>query len=200
MKRSQAVNLVMMGLGLTAVVLLWEGEEDSVAAAAYESVDQCAASGRYSRDACQQAFGEAKDAHQRSAPRYSRREDCEAEFGANACTALPPADAAAPGPTAASLFVPAMAGFLLANAVTSGYAAQPIYRPCTPDSSDPQCRRSGTTGGGGGARWFYTGTGARVSSAPGQVAVERAAFTGRASSVTLARGGFGARAAAHAAS
>jgi uncharacterized protein YgiB involved in biofilm formation len=201
MKRSQAIRLGLMGAGLTAVVALAFCDEDSVSAAAYESVDQCAAGGRFTRAACERAFDDASAEHLRASPRYARREDCEAEFGADGCSTMTPPGAAAAG--AATLFVPAMAGFLLANAASSGLGAQPLYRPCL-DSNDPQCRGRGTssggTVGGGGARWFYTASGDRVAAKPGDVSVGRSVLSGRAASTTLARGGFGARAAAHAAS
>jgi uncharacterized protein YgiB involved in biofilm formation len=209
MKRSGTIRLVLMGAGLT--VSLSGCDSDSVAAGAYESVDQCAASGKYSRDTCQQAFADAGKEHLRSAPRFAKREDCEAEFGANACSALPaePAATSQPGASVAAAFVPAMAGFMLANALSSGFGSQPLYRPCVDGanvSNDPRCRRSGSVFSGGSSvgsssgRWFYGSDGTRVSSAPGEVSAERSAFSGsRASSPTMSRGGFGARA-AHAAS
>ncbi len=192
MKRSTAITL--LGAGVAA----WAGinyfSDDTVSAAAYENVQQCAADGR-SREACERAFAEASDEHQKSAPHYARREDCEAEFGSGACTTLP----GAPGGSAGSFFVPAMAGFLLANALNSGYAAQPLYRPCS-DPSDPRCRGSSFTGSGGaggaGGRWFFTSTGERVATGAGSTEVGRSAFTGHGTAATLSRGGFGARAAA----
>lgn len=190
MKRSTAITL--LGAGVAA----WAGinyfSDDSVSAAAYENVQQCAADGR-PREACERAFAQANEEHQKSAPHYARREDCEAEFGSGACSTLP----GAPGGSAGSFFVPAMAGFLLANALNSGYAAQPLYRPCS-DANDPRCRGSsfsGGTAGGSGGRWFFTSTGERVATGGGTTTVERSAFTGHGSVATLSRGGFGARAA-----
>jgi uncharacterized protein YgiB involved in biofilm formation len=176
-------------------VAAWAGisyfSDDSVSAAAYENVQQCAADGK-SREACERAFAQASEEHQKSAPHYARREDCEAEFGSGACTTLP----GTPGSSAGSFFVPAMAGFLLANALNSGYAAQPLYRPCS-DPTDPRCRGSSFAGGSGssGGRGFFTSTGERVATGAGSTEVGRSAFTGHGSAATLARGGFGARAA-----
>jgi uncharacterized protein YgiB involved in biofilm formation len=196
MKRSQMISLGLLGASFTVMVALSHCEDDAVAAAAFEDVGQCTASGR-PRDACERAFAQARDEHQRSAPHYAMREDCEAEFGSYACTALP-AQGGATGPSAASIFVPAMAGFLLANAAGASYSAQPLYRPCT-DAGDPRCRPSSGTWNGGssgtGGRWFFTASGERISSSPGAVEVGRSAFTGKGSATTLARGGFGARAA-----
>jgi uncharacterized protein YgiB involved in biofilm formation len=207
MKRSEAIRLVLMGAGLTAVVALsyCNDASDAVAAGAFENVDQCAASGKYTRDACQQAAADAAKEHLQSAPRFAKREDCEAEFGANACATLPGA-AAQPGVSASSVFVPVMAGFLLANAVGS-YRAQPLYRPCDGGAAnpDPQCRRAsgfwsgGNSGSSSGGRSFYTSSGTRIGQSTGEVSVERSTFSSRGSSATLSRGGFGARA-AHAAS
>jgi hypothetical protein len=90
-----------------------------------------------------------------------------------------------------------MAGFLLANALNSGYAAQPLYRPCS-DPNDPRCRGSSFAGGSSGSsggRWFFTSTGERVATGAGSTEVGRSAFTGHGSAATLSRGGFGARAA-----
>jgi uncharacterized protein YgiB involved in biofilm formation len=192
MKRSTAITL--LGAGVAA----WAGinyfSDDTVSAAAYENVGQCTADGR-SREACERAFTQASDEHQKAAPHYARREDCEAEFGSGACTTLP----SAPGSATGSFFVPAMAGFLLANAFYSSYPAQPLYRPCN-DPNDPRCRGSSFTGGGGsaggsGGRGFFTSTGERVATDAGRTEVGRSAFTGHGSAATLARGGFGARAA-----
>ena len=95
-----------------------------------------------------------------------------------------------------------MAGFLLANALNSGYAAQPLYRPCA-DATDPRCRGSSFSGGGGGGyagggsggRGFFTSTGERVASGAGSTTVGRSTFSEHGSVATMARGGFGARAA-----
>ena len=200
MKRSSAVKLAMMGAGVSAVAALSLCDTDSVSASAYESVDQCSASGP-SRDACERAFDAARAEHVRASPRYTKREDCEAEFGADGCLSLPQPASADAGPSAAAVFVPAMAGFLLANAATSGLSPQPLYRAC-PDNSDPQCRTGSSGGGssGGSGRWFYTASGDRVAPSSGRVSVSRAAFTNHAPATTLARGGFGARASLHAAS
>ena len=193
MKRSQAITLGLTGALLTWAVALVFFDDDSVSAAAYESVEQCAADGK-SREACDRAFAQASEEHQKSAPHYARREDCEAEFGSGACTTLP----GAPGSAAGSFFVPAMAGFLLANAVNSSYAAQPLYRPCA-DANDLRCRGSSFTGGSAGAgtyagRGFFTSTGERVATGAGNVEVGRSTFSGHGSAATLSRGGFGARA------
>ena len=208
MKRSAAIKLAMMGAGVTAVAALAFCDNDSVSAATYESVDQCAAGG-LARDACERAFNEARAEHLRASPRYAKREDCEAEFGADGCLMMPQS---APNQTdtAATLFVPAMAGFLLANAAGSAFSAQPLYRACH-ESNDPRCRSSsggstggyyggGGSGGGSGGRWLYTASGERVSPGSGPVSVGRSVFTNHPSSLTLARGGFGARASLHAAS
>lgn len=204
MKRSAAIKLAMMGAGVSAVAALAFCDNDSVSAATYESVDQCAAGG-LTRDACERAFDEARAEHLSASPRYAKREDCEAEFGADGCLMMPQS---APNQTdtAAALFVPAMAGFLLANAAGSAFSAQPLYRACH-ESNDPRCRNAtgGGSGGyyggsGGGSRWLYTASGDRVSPGSGPVSVGRSVFTNHPSSLTLARGGFGARASLHAAS
>jgi len=189
MKRSTAITL--LGAGVAAWAGISYFSDDTVSAAAYENVQQCTADGK-SREACERAFAQASEEHQKSAPHYARREDCEAEFGSGACTTLP----GTPGSSAGSFFVPAMAGFLLANALNSGYAAQPLYRPCS-DPNDPRCRGSSFTGSSGssGGRSFFTSTGERVATGAGSTEVGRSAFTGHGAAATLGRGGFGARAA-----
>ena len=190
MKRSTAITL--LGAGVAAWAGISYFSDDTVSAAAYENVQQCTADGK-SREACERAFAQASEEHQKSAPHYARREDCEAEFGSGACTTLP----GTPGSSAGSFFVPAMAGFLLANALNSGYAAQPLYRPCS-DPNDPRCRGSSFTGGSSGSsggRSFFTSTGERVATGAGSTEVGRSAFTGHGSAATLSRCGFGARAA-----
>jgi uncharacterized protein YgiB involved in biofilm formation len=190
-KRSKVVTLTLMGLGAGAFMLyeLWPSAPSEVPADAFQNVETCINSGRYSKATCERAFAEVAKHHEEMAPRYASAADCEADFTPGGCAPLP----ASAGTTGQSVYAPVLAGALIGGALGAGAAAalpatQPLYRSCRSDPRD-DCT-SGTRGGG-----LYTCAGYRVSSSYGSASVQRAAFsTTGASTATLSRGGFGARA------
>src|SRR5262249_44622561 len=138
------------------------------------------------------AYSEAATVDERAAPRYTSLADCVAEFGAGSCHSITPSSGSA---SITSIFVPAMAGFLIGNAVAGlTQPAQPVYRRCDPNQdrcSDPYTSNRSYHG------YYYTHGGYRVSTsgAGSSASVARSAFTTASASPTLSRGGFGARAA-----
>lgn len=61
----------------------------SVAAEAYDSVEQCAAKNQHSREDCQKAYDAAASEYTPAPLRYAKREDCDAEFGSVSCAPQP---------------------------------------------------------------------------------------------------------------
>lgn len=193
-KRSRAVTLALMGTGAGAGVIvgLWLWSSSSgVEGGMFRDADQCAASGRYDRTACADAFAEAERHHLEMAPRYASAADCEADFAPGECAPLAGAKSATGGP----VFAPVLAGALLGSAlgVAAVPAVQPVYRSCTANPEQPcQTSSSGSRSGGG----YYTCSGFYAGRSYGTTTVQPAAFsTARASTSTMSRGGFGARAA-----
>lgn len=186
MKRSQSIRLVQMG----AVALTLAACEERVEVGVFETIGQCIAAGNPAAQ-CETALQAAQEQHQQVAPRYATQQDCEAEFGASQCTPAPAAGApaeegAAPQVAQAGFgggFMPLMAGYMMGRMMSGGGAmTQPLYRPAA------------TAAGAGGA--FHTAAGAPVARGAGFATVPRSvAQAPAARSGTIARGGFGARAA-----
>jgi len=196
-KRSAVVGLSLIGAYLGVSYYLGSYQRnDAVAADLFTNPQQCAASGRYDRAQCDNAYAEASRVNQQSAPRYKSLADCEADFSPGACDRVPPTSAVSTAPTA-TLFAPVMAGFVIggAAAALATPAAQPVYRSCA-GQQDPRNCISGSVASGATSR-FFTGAGYSVTStgSGSSVSISRSAFSASASSATLSRGGFGARAA-----
>jgi uncharacterized protein YgiB involved in biofilm formation len=197
-KRSRAVTLALMGTGAGAGVIigLWVwGSSSGVEGGAFRTVEQCVDSGLYDRVACADSFAEAERHHTEMAPRFASAADCEADFAPGECAPLPPATSGATGGAAGgTMFAPILAGALLGSAlgVASVPAVQPLYRSCNPSLGE-SCSSSSSGSHGGG---LYTCSGYRAATTYGAARVTPAAFsTAGASTTTLSRGGFGARAA-----
>ncbi|MCW5751554.1 MAG: DUF1190 domain-containing protein [Alphaproteobacteria bacterium] len=190
MKRSLIVRLALMG---TAALTLSGCNDEPVPGGAFQNAEQCRTDGRYSAAACDDAFGNAQARHMAEAPRYQKREDCEAAHGAAACEVLPAhlAASAEGGTTTAAtggIFIPYMAGFLIGQMAGRSDAAilsRPLY------GSAPATRGAGPGGG------LHTGDGTRIAGAPGAVSVSRGVLTASPDKVTpvgrpvVQRGGFG---------
>jgi uncharacterized protein YgiB involved in biofilm formation len=204
MKRSNAVRLAVLGVGAGTLIALevWSnGGEETVAADLFGSPDHCKSSGRYAAGQCEQAYADASKLDEQKAVTYKSREDCEADFTPGGCHEATAAGSSGSS-SLSSLFVPTMAGFLVGRALsTSALSAEPVYRSCSQSTDPNECRRSsggsGFSGGGGGGG-FFTRAGYRVSTAGtgSSATVSSGAFSSAPRSATLARGGFGARAAA----
>jgi uncharacterized protein YgiB involved in biofilm formation len=195
-KRTQRIWLTLAGLGAGSVFLyeLIAPGSRAVATDFYGTREQCSAAGKYSASDCARFFDDAAAEQRQSAPRYASRADCEAEFS-NGCAALPAELGAS-----ANLFVPAVAGLLVGGALAAGATAPrplPVYDDCS-RREGPDCSRNSGSGGTytGGGRVYHTASGYRVETASTSATVDSRALSTPAPSATLARGGFGARAAA----
>jgi uncharacterized protein YgiB involved in biofilm formation len=200
-KRSRAVWLGIAGLGAGAVILAetaTRSDSNTVAADLFQSREECAASGQRSDADCARLFADAEIQQRESGPHYATRQDCEADFGTASCVGYP-ASAGGSGSAAANFFVPAMAGVLVGSALARTAAAPaslPVYRTCAPDTGNPDCQRSGGSGGGASGGHYYTASGYSVGTSGNKTTVDAAAFSTRGPGTTLSRGGFGARASA----
>src|SRR5215467_873209 len=136
MKRSEIVRLALLGVGATGALLavdLWmNGGEQDVAADVFTSPDLCKVSGKYTAGQCDQAYADATKADDQKAVSYRTKEDCEADFTPGGCREVTTAIVSAGSPSMMSVFVPAMAGFMMGRALSSGLSAEPLYRSCAP--------------------------------------------------------------------
>ena len=185
MKRSEVIALGAVGLLMTAA--FWPSNQQPIPAAdpalkpgdgfqtlAFASLDECRVSQAVTSQTCELEFGKSEQVSIADAPKFEALKDCETEYGASQCR---PATW-----NGASVFVPALAGVLIARSLSNAVAArsQPLYPPrtgpgaCPPGVSlavQPECAprstsSSGSSGGGSSgssSRVYYsTGTGSTV--------------------------------------
>ncbi|MBL8300578.1 MAG: DUF1190 domain-containing protein [Rhodanobacteraceae bacterium] len=173
MKRSPSVRLLLMG---TVPVLLTacEAQDEAVL---YKDVAECVAGARLTEDQCKAAFDNAKNEHQRVAPRYTSQADCETDFGAGKCQSI------SQGAGAGMQFIPLMAAYALGY-----YAGRPNYY-----QSQPLYYSYTSFGSSGG---YVNSGGNQISRSTGTAMVSRSAMETPTRAVTMSRSGFGSSASA----
>jgi uncharacterized protein YgiB involved in biofilm formation len=178
LKRSEYIALG--AVGLLAVATFWPSSEqkppqedaaigkgDGFQTLAFASLDECKAAQIVTASTCDAEFGKAAQTSVADAPKFDTLASCEGEYGASACR---PASW-----NGASVFVPALAGILIARSIANASAqSQPLYPPrtgpvsCPPGIGDrPECAQrssassssSGSGSSGSGRRYYSTGTG-----------------------------------------
>lgn len=130
MKRSKSIGLSLMG---TVPFLLTACDQAAPPAAqglqlpAYGSVDECVQAGIFTRQACEDGMQAAQQAHLAEAPRFDSAADCERQYGAANCQLVQTGSD--------SWFMPAMAGFMMGQALANNrgyyggmYRGEPLYR------------------------------------------------------------------------
>ena len=169
MRRSATITLTLLaGAGLGLAYCHNEPDTDGV----LESEAACVA--RLGDDAgseCADVFQAARRTHAATAPHFSSAEECRAATGAD-CTVLDTGNAAAaPGApwaaTAASVFIPTMAGVMIGRALSDGTrGALPVYAGGLPPACQPgmpalpgclpPSSSSGSGSTGGSSRYWYS--------------------------------------------
>lgn len=172
-KRSGKVALVAMGMGVSAFALT--GCEEKVDAYQFGSVENCMISGDFSEQECNERFNIAQKEHERVAPKYESRADCEAEHGAAACQPRTASNGTGEGENVGSgggLWMPLMIGWMMGRAMGGPVATQPLY-------------------GSSQAGKAQTAAGSRVDAKAGPVSVGKSVAARPAAGRVMARGGFG---------
>ncbi len=167
MKRRNAFKIALLGVTALTLVACGEAEEEILA---YDTAEACIAAGEQDEAVCRSEFAKAQKLHAEVAPRYGRANDCYSDFGYNRCYR-----------SGGSIWLPFMMGYLLAPRGGGRYISrQPLYR----SSANPNR--------------FFTAANQPVGrvSANGRTQVAKSKV-GRpaARTRTVARGGFGRRAA-----
>ncbi len=185
MKRSEVIVLGAIGLLMTAA--FWPSNQqklppedaaltsgDGFQTLAFASLDECKAAQAVTAQTCDLEFGKSEKVSVADAPKFEALKDCESEYGASQCR---PAQW-----NGASVFVPALAGVLIARSLASAAAArsQPLYPPrigpasCPPGASiveRPECAPRNASGGSSssssgssssGRSYYSTGTGRTI--------------------------------------
>ncbi len=167
MKVAKAFKLSLLSVTASSLVACGETQEEVLA---YPSVDACISAGQQDESVCREEFEKAQRLHNEVAPRYSSARQCYSDFGYDRCRR-----------SGSSVWLPFMMGYMLAPRGGPAYiSSQPLYRP----SSDPN--------------GYYTGGEGRIGrvSANGRTKVASSKVSRPAVRTrTVARGGFGARAA-----
>jgi uncharacterized protein YgiB involved in biofilm formation len=113
MKKSKAIRLVLLGsTGLTLAACDQSPPSD---ATFFSRVEDCIAF--KSESTCRDGFAKSEEQWVAEAPRFTKKEQCEAEFGAGNC------ETAQAGAGRGSFFMPMMMGYMLGNAFN-----RPVYR------------------------------------------------------------------------
>ena len=118
MKKSRSVRLVLMG---GASLALAACGDDGVPQDGrfFATAEECAVTRNDAE--CKSAKAESERIHAAEAPRFTRKQECEAEFGAGNCETR---EASGAG----SYFMPIMAGYMLGNLLGGNRFNQPVYR------------------------------------------------------------------------
>ncbi|MSP66747.1 MAG: DUF1190 domain-containing protein [Alphaproteobacteria bacterium] len=170
MKKSSSVRLVLLG---SASMVLAACGDDGVPTDARFFADLKECTAIHGDAACGEAKVEADKVYAAEAPRFTRKQECEAEFGAGSCETRAAADGGS------SMFMPLLMGYMIGNALGGNRFNQPVYRG--PDNSAVMPR---------GGKAFNVGNfaGSGVQGASG--------FRPAAQVTQVARGGFGTTATA----
>lgn len=203
MKRSSKLALVSVAGAAAVLAYTWydNGSEAETMGDVYSSVSDCVSSG-LEEATCKARFGEALDTYAKTAPRFVNKEDCEKDFGTNACLQAPAtASTAATGSseTRTSYFMPLMMGFMagrMMQGMQTPPAAAPLYGCASGMGAPGSCyaSNSGRTyayAGGGNSRTVRAPVSEFRSAASrgGYSVVQRGGSAMR--SAVASRGGFG---------
>ena len=170
MKRSKSIKIALMG---ATVFSMTACDQPSDVAAIFENVDQCVQANADDANHCESQWQKAEEEHIRSAPKYTRIEDCQADFGDNQCQTAPQQTT-----SGGSVFMPLMAGYMMGSLLSGGtysnVATQPLYKS----------RDDGAT--------FRTADNKGVTSKTGIQTVSRTVVQSPSTkTTTIQRGGFG---------
>ncbi|MBP0493510.1 DUF1190 domain-containing protein [Pararoseomonas indoligenes] len=187
-RSSQIVLTLVAGAGITAgafAILGGDGEEEGVLTSEAACVERL---GDDAASECSNVFRSAEAEHVRTAPHYASAQECQEATGGD-CTSVGGSKSA--GATAASVFIPAMAGVMIGRLLADGTrGAMPVYAGAAPPpgacppgaTQQPGCPPAnqssrGSSGGGGRAYWYSGTSYAGTSDAAGRGGFRAASAT-----------------------
>jgi uncharacterized protein YgiB involved in biofilm formation len=122
MKKSKAIRLVL--LGGTSLALAGCDDSPPSDAKFFASLQECTA--HYAEAECKDMVKKSEEQHVATAPKFSRKEECEAEFGAGHCETR---EMHTEGGGMGSFFMPMMMGYMMGNMMSrGGMFSGPVYR------------------------------------------------------------------------
>lgn len=119
MKKSRSIRLVLLGSASFALAACGDNGPPKDARF-FSNIQDCSAV--YDVSTCIDAQKQSEQAFLAEAPKFSRREECEAQFGAGNCETR---ETAAGG---GSFVMPMLMGYMLGNALGGSRFNQPVYR------------------------------------------------------------------------
>jgi uncharacterized protein YgiB involved in biofilm formation len=191
-RRKRSASARLSAAGLAAMLSACDGTPDPqqqfgepTEVAAFQSVNECVASGAFSQVQCTEASNDALANDARAAPRYESQSVCEDAFGDGQC--LRRTDGGQ------SFFVPLLTGFMIGRLLDGGgYRYHGLYRSRRDDSYYTGSGAWLHSGGYGGRSWRYQVGSRAVAAPPAPVTTQRI----QTRSSVVSRGGFGGRAGA----
>jgi len=165
MKKSRAVKLVLLG-GAGIALAACSDDAPPNDAKFFSDAQECAAV--YDAQACQEAQVASQKISDEEAPRYARKEECEAEFGVGNCESRQTASGGG------GIFMPLMMGYMIGNMMNNNRFNQPVYRGPNNEAVMPKNGRLFNVGNFGAGAGKATG------------------FQRAAAVTPIKRGGFGA--------
>lgn len=168
MKKSSHIRLVLLGSASIALAACDQGPPPDIKF--FSDAKECSAVHRPAE--CEEAAKKSEQIHLAEAPKFSRKEECEAEFGAGNCETRQASNGG-------SIFLPLLMGYMMGKSFN-----QPVYRG--PDNGAMM-----KSGGGLFKVGSFSGLGGR--SAPFQPAaatpIKRGGFGSTATAMRSTSGG-----------
>ena len=118
LRKSRAVSTLILAGAAVALAGCDGGTEE---AKLYSSAEACKT--EMAAAQCEQEWKAAQEEHQRTAPKFADKAQCEQEFGAERCQQVEQKHA--DGSSGGSFFMPFMMGYMMSNML--GGSARPIY-------------------------------------------------------------------------
>lgn len=145
-KSWNARHLTPVALAVTAVFMLAGCEKSDETVSMYQNADDCSHANPGKSAECQATYQAALKEAERTAPKYSSREACVAEFGEGQCQQAPAqaslastgqGENQAQGQQSGSFWMPLMAGYMMGRMMSGGmggYQQQPVFTSKNPSS------------------------------------------------------------------
>jgi uncharacterized protein YgiB involved in biofilm formation len=122
MKKSKTVRLVLLG-GTSLALAGCDDSGPPTDAKFFSSLNECTA--HYSEDKCRTMVKKAEEQHVAEAPKFTKKEECEGQFGVGNCESRQaPTEAGGIG----SFFMPMMMGYMMGNMLGGRGWGSPVYR------------------------------------------------------------------------
>ena len=179
-KRWRLSRVAPVALAVGAVFALAGCEKSDENVTLYQNSDDCSRANPSMSEQCTTAYNNARKEAEKTAPKYSSRADCVAEFGEDQCTQVPAQAGMAAESSSGSFWMPLMAGYMMGRMMGGGYSQQPLFTSRAPNS--PANGKFVDASG----RNYGPATGGRSMNVP-----KTAMAPKPATSATVTRGGFG---------